>query len=276
MAQHPTIRLATGAEIPCLGLGVFRAGEGGGTRDAVRWALEVGYRHIDTAKVYQNEREVGEAIRASGIARDALFVTTKLWRDEQGYDRARRAFETSLRELDIDYVDLYLMHWPMAEQRLETWRGMESLIAGGRCKAIGVSNFTVADLESLLEASDVVPAVNQIELHPFLQQSQTVEFCRSRSIAVQGWAPLTRGRRFDDPTIVAIAGELERTPAQVLIRWSLQKGFITIPKSSNRLRIAENADVFDFELDPSQLRRLDALDEGYRISPGWDPSSRGS
>lgn len=266
-----TISLNTGNDIPRLGLGVFRAGES--TRGAVEAALACGYRHVDTAAAYRNEEGVGEAIRASGIARDQLYVTTKLWRDSAGYDEARAALDASLRRLGLDYVDLYLMHWPMQERRDESWRAMESMVEDGRARAIGVSNFEPKHIDRLLEKAKIVPAVNQIELHPFWQRRALVEYCRDKGIALEAWGPLTKGQRLDDPTVAEIAGACGKTPAQVLIRWSLQHDFIVIPKSANPSRIAENADVFDFALDATQMARLDDLEEGYRTAPGWDPTT---
>lgn len=267
-----TVTLNNGVEIPQLGLGVFRSGAGEGTRNAVRWALEAGYRHIDTAAAYGNEGDVGDVVRESGIARDELFITTKLWRDDFGYDGALSAFDGSLRRLGLEYVDLYLLHWPEAGKRLQAWRALETIAASGRCRAIGVSNFTERHLVELLDACDVVPAVNQIELHPFWQRDDTVPFCREHGIAVEAWGPLVKGQRLDDPAITALAERLGVTAAQLLIRWSLQKGYICIPKSVNRERIAQNADVFGFELDADAMARLEALDDGYRTAPGWDPT----
>jgi methylglyoxal/glyoxal reductase len=265
--------LNSGTRIPQLGLGVFRAGGGGATRQAVSWALECGYRHIDTAQVYGNEAEVGEALRASGLARDEVFVTTKLWRDDFARPAARRAFADSLARLGLEYVDLYLLHWPEPDTRLEAWQFLESLYEEQRCRAIGVSNFTGSHLEQLLAKAEVVPAVNQIELHPFWQQRETVEFCQRHDIVVEAWGPLVKGHRFDDPVLKQIAGSLGVSVAQVLIRWSLQKGFVCIPKSSQRQRIASNADVFGFALSTDQMRQVDDLEQGYRTAPGWDPTT---
>ena len=267
------IRHAGGGAIPRLGLGVFRAGAGAGTRDAVRWALDAGYRHIDTAAVYRNEREVGAAIRQSGVPRAEVFVTTKLWREDYGRASTPRALEESLGQLGLDYVDLYLMHWPSPETRVETWAALVELRERGLCRAIGVSNFTAAHLDALIDATAVTPAVNQIELHPFLQQRALVQRCADRGVLVEAWAPLTKAQRLADPTLLAVADEVARTTAQVLIRWSLQKGYIVIPKSSSPTRIVENAGVFDFNLSAQQMARIDALDEGYRTAPGWDPST---
>jgi len=265
-----TSTLNNGSAIPLLGLGVFRSGKGKGTQDAVRWALEAGYRHIDTAHIYGNEADVGKALRASGVPRDQVFVTTKLWNDDHGYDETLRAFDVSLEALGTGYVDLYLMHWPVPERRLDSWRAMEQLAAQGRCRAIGVSNFLERHLKELARVARVVPAVNQIELHPFLQQRETVEWCRANGIAVEAYSPLTKGRQLDHPALETIARAVGRTPAQVLIRWSLQHGFVVLPKSVNRTRVVENATVFDFELDRSHMAELDALEEDLHTA--WDPS----
>ncbi|MGH7804247.1 MAG: aldo/keto reductase, partial [Candidatus Binatia bacterium] len=221
--------------------------------------------------IYRNEAEVGEAVRASGIPRAEIFVTTKLWNDGHGYDATLRAFEASLAALGLDVVDLYLVHWPVAGRRAETWRAMEAILEGGRCRAIGVSNFTVRHLEELLQAARVVPAVNQVELHPFLQQRELVDRCRREGIAVEAYSPLTKGQRLEHPKLVDVARRLGRSPAQVLIRWSLEKDFIVIPKSAQPERIRENAAALDFELDGAALRALDALDENLRTA--WDPSA---
>jgi methylglyoxal/glyoxal reductase len=233
-------------------------------------ALEVGYRHVDTAAVYRNETDVGAAIRASGLERASVWVTTKLANADQGAT-ARRAFEASLERLGLDAVDLYLLHWPH-ERRLESWRVLEQLHAEGLARSIGVSNFLLFHLHELLAHASVPPAVNQIELSPFLYRSRedTLHRCADEGIVVEAYSPLTKGRRLDDATVAAVAAEVGRTTAQVLIRWSLQKGFVPLPRSSNRERIVENAAVFDFSLDDAQIATLDALDEG--LTTGWDPA----
>jgi methylglyoxal/glyoxal reductase len=272
LSLNSTKRLNNGRCIPRLGLGVFRAGQGDETVRAVGWALEAGYRHIDTARVYGNESDVGKALKASGLPRDDVYLTTKLWRQDFGYDAALRACDASLADLGVEAVDLYLLHWPSAATMGDTWKALERLLADGRCRSIGVSNFTNHHLDRLLSTAQVVPAVNQLEVHPFLQPRATLDACLAHDIAVEAWAPLTKGRRLNHPTIISIAEALNRTPAQVLIRWSLEHDFIVIPKSVNEVRIRENADVFSFELTPEQRRQLDGLHEDYRTSPGWDPS----
>lgn len=270
MSRQPTLALRDGRAIPQLGLGVYQVPPGEGTRTAVASALDVGYRHVDTAAVYRNEADVGTAIRASGLEPGSVWVTTKLANGDQGAATARRAFETSLQRLGLDGVDLYLLHWPH-ERRLESWSVLERLHAEGLARSIGVSNFLVRHLDELLAHASVAPAVNQIELSPFLYRSRedTLRRCAEEGIVVEAYSPLTKGRRLGDPTVASVAAEVGRTPAQVLIRWSLQKGFVVLPRSSNASRIAENAAVFDFSLDDAQMDALDALDEG--LTTGWDP-----
>jgi diketogulonate reductase-like aldo/keto reductase len=271
MPQQPTITLRDGRPIPQLGFGVFQIPPGEPTRAAVAAALASGYRHVDTAAVYRNEADVGAAIRESGLRPGSVWVTTKLANADQGASIARRAFAASLERLGMDAVDLYLLHWPH-ERRLESWRALEQLHAEGLARSIGVSNFLAAHLDELLAQASVPPAVNQIELSPFLYRTRgdTLRRCAEEGIAVEAYSPLTKGRRLDDSTVRAIAAELGRTPAHVLIRWSLQKGFVVLPRSSNPGRIAENAAVFDFALDDAQMATLDALNEG--LTTGWDPA----
>ena len=266
-----TITLANGVEIPRLGLGVFQAAAGEETRRAVERALEVGYRHIDTAKIYRNEADVGEAIRRSGIAREDVFITTKLWNSDHGYDAAQRACDASLKALGVAYLDLYLIHWPVQGLRGESWRALTKLYEDKKCRAIGVSNYTVRHLKELLASSPVVPAVNQVEMSPFLYQKELIDFCREKGIQIETYSPLTKGQRLGHPAITRAASKYGRTPAQILIRWALQHDFIVIPKSSKRERIQENAQVFDFEIDAADMKSLDALDESLRTS--WDPTN---
>ncbi|HET9933541.1 MAG TPA: aldo/keto reductase [Polyangiaceae bacterium] len=266
-----TVRLGSGHVIPQVGLGVWQMG-GAETRAAVRAALELGYRHIDTARIYGNEADVGRGIRDAGLAREQVFVTTKLWNAEQGYDRALKAFDASLERLGFDYVDLYLLHWPVAGLRLESWRALERLHREGRARSIGVSNFLVGHLEELVGAAELTPHVNQLELTPFLQRADTVAFCRKHGIVLEAYSPLTRGERLNDPVVNGIARELSRSPAQVLLRWGIQQGFVVLPKSKTPERIRENSELFDFELDRAQLAKLDALEEG--LTTGWDPAEQ--
>jgi diketogulonate reductase-like aldo/keto reductase len=267
-----TLLLNSGARIPQVGLGVWQVPAGGTAREAVQSALACGYRHVDTARIYGNEADVGEAVRRAGIARTELFVTTKLWNQDQGFDSALRAFDASSKRLGLDYVDLYLIHWPVAGKRLDSWRALERLFAEKRARAIGVSNFLVPHLRELLEASSVVPAVNQIELTPFLQRRETRALCAEHGIVVEAYSPLTRGARLTHPVVRAIAGEVARSPAQVLLRWGVQHGHVVLPKSTHPARIAENAKIFDFELDSAAMNRLDALEEN--LATGWDPAEQ--
>jgi methylglyoxal/glyoxal reductase len=275
MTHADSIALNNGVSIPRLGLGVYQSGRGRATENAVSWALEAGYRHIDTAAMYGNETEVGAALKraiaAGAVRRDEVFVTTKLWNSDHGYDAALRAFDASQRRLGLDQVDLFLLHWPVPQRRLQSWRALERILGEGRCRAIGVSNFMVDHLEELLGHAKVPPAVNQIELHPWCQQSDVVAFCNAHKIAVVAYSPLTKGMRLGDPGLATSARELRRTPAQILLRWSLQKGFVTIPKSAKKERIIENAAIFDFSLDAEQMARLDRLNQEQHVT--WDPRS---
>jgi len=258
-------------KIPWLGLGVYQASAGQGTQNAVKAAFDCGYRLIDTARIYGNEQDVGIAVRQSGLPRDEIFVTTKLWNSDHGYDSTLRAFQESLRRLGLTYVDLYLIHWPQPGIRTETWKAMIKLLKEGKVRSIGVSNYTIGHLKELLGESDVTPDVNQVEFHPFLYQKDLLEFCRRNKIQLEAYSPLTRGQRLDDPTIKNIATKHSRTAAQILIRWCLQHNAVAIPKSSMKERILENSKVFDFELKPEEMRQLDSLSEDMRTN--WDPTN---
>ena len=266
------VKLNNGVELPQVGLGVWQAERGRETQDAIRWALAHGYRHIDTARVYRNEQDVGEAVRNAELPRDQIFITTKLWNDDQGFDSTLRAFEQSLKRLGLDYIDLYLIHWPVAGKRLESWEALERLYEEKRVRAIGVSNFLVPHLRELLDRAEVVPQVNQIELSPFLQRRDTLAFCKEHQIAVEAYSPLTRGQRLSHKVVLEVARRVQRTPAQVLLRWGLQKDTIVLPKSTHEARIAENAALFDFALDAPAMQQLDALEEN--LTTGWDPASQ--
>jgi len=266
-----TVEIAPGVAMPRLGLGTFRSGAGAEVEHEVAWALELGYRGIDTASMYGNEEGVGRAIAASGVPRDELFVATKLWNDEQGYDDALAACERSLSRLGLDYVDLYLIHWPLPDTTRDTWRALQQLRENGRVRAIGVCNFLVSHLEGLLAFADVPPAVDQVEHHPRLQQPELRTFLQDHGITMQAWAPIMRGAVAKIPEIVAISQSHGKTPAQVTLRWILQHGVTTIPKSVHRERIAENADVYDFVLSAEEMGTIDALDRGDRL--GRDPDS---
>jgi diketogulonate reductase-like aldo/keto reductase len=258
-----------GGSIPQLGLGVWQMPRGKATSHAVAAALAAGYRHVDTARIYGNEADVGKALRASGVPRGELFVTTKLWNDDHGYDSALRAFDASLERLGLDDVDLYLVHWPVAGKRRDSWRALERLHREGRARAIGVSNFMPHHLEELLGGAEIVPAVDQIEVSPFHQQRETRAFCGRQGIVVEAYSPLTRGQRLGDATVAAVAARVGRTPAQVMLRWGIQQGLVVLPKSAHEARIRDNAAIFDFTLDVEAMAALDALDE--ELVTGWDP-----
>ncbi len=274
MSKIPTITLNNGISMPQLGLGVWQA-HGQQTIDAVTAALDNGYRLIDTAAVYGNEDAVGKAIKASKVPRDELFVTTKLWNSDQGHDNALRAFDKSLERLGLDYVDLYLIHWPTPKQDkyVETWKALEEIYESGRAKAIGVCNFHIDHLEKLLANAKVVPAINQIELHPRLAQNEIREFCTQKGIQVESWSPIggSGGDLLTDTTILTIADKHNLSSAQVVIRWHIQSGLVVIPKSVHADRIKQNADVFDFELDNDDMAKISALNTGQRRGP--DPAT---
>lgn len=272
MSLADTWQLNNGVDIPKIGLGVFRSPAGQMTENAVRYALDAGYRHIDTAKVYGNERSVGEAVRASGIPRSQIFVTTKLWNNDHGYDAALAACQNSLDQLGFDYIDLYLIHWPVVDLRLDTWRAMETLLLQGKCRAIGISNYMVRHLQELLEHARVLPAVNQIELSPYnyLYRKELVDLCRANGIHLAAYSPLTKAQKLQDPKLLRLAEKYGKTPAQVLIRWVLQQGIVALPKSTNQARIRQNGDVFDFVITDEDMAYLEGFNED--LVTGWDPT----
>jgi 2,5-diketo-D-gluconate reductase A len=261
----PTLRLADGREIPQFGLGVYKV-EDALAAELVEGAIDAGYRHVDTAKLYFNEKGVGAGVRASGIPRDEIFVTTKVWNDDQGYDETLRAFDASLDLLGMDYVDLYLIHWPAAARGtyVDTWRALESLKADGRARSIGVSNFTEAHLEHLLESATEKPVINQVELHPFLQQNPLRAFDASHGILTEAWSPLARGLAVANPVLASIGEKYGKSAAQVALRWHIEQGLVVIPKSNSVARIRENSLVFDFVLDADDLAAIAALETGER------------
>jgi len=271
MTSVPHVTLHNGVEIPQLGFGVFQVDDEQ-TTGAVLSALEAGYRSIDTAAIYGNEAGVGRALATSGVPREELFLTTKLWNADQGYDSTLAAFDTSLAKLGTDYADLYLIHWPTParDRYLETWRALEKLLADGRTRAIGVSNFQPDHLRRLLDHSGVVPVVNQVELHPYLQQGRLRAFHSDHRIATEAWSPLAQGALLQDPALTALAQRHGKTPAQVVLRWHLQLGNIVIPKSVTPARIRENIDVFDFTLTGEDIETITALDRGGRTGPDPD------
>ena len=271
LSSAATVKLNNGVDIPLLGLGVYQSPPGKTTQDAVRHALKCGYRLVDTARVYGNEQDVGLAMRESELPREEVFVTTKLWNSDHGYDSTIRACEESLRRLGLKYLDLYLVHWPVSGVRNESWRAMEKMLRDGKCRAIGVSNYTINHLNDLLVSSNTIPAVNQVEFHPFLYQQKLLEYCQGHGIQLEAYSPLTRGERLNHPKVVEIAERYLRTPAQILIRWAVQHSVVAIPKSVRNERILENSRVFDFTLSTNEMNALDSLNEDFRTC--WDPSN---
>jgi diketogulonate reductase-like aldo/keto reductase len=263
-------QLNHGGKIPFLGLGVWQAAAGKETLGAVREALSCGYRLIDTASIYGNEKQVGEAVLASSLPPEEVFVTTKLWNSDHGYDATIRACRASLSTLGLPSIDLYLVHWPVEGKRIDTWKAMVALREEGLCRAVGVSNYTIAHLTELLDASPVVPAVNQVEFHPFLYQKELLSFCRKHGIVLEAYSPLTRGERLSDRDLVSIARKYGKSAAQILLRWALQHDVVVIPKSVNPGHIRENAQIFDFAISDDDMKALDNLDENRRYC--WDPT----
>ncbi len=263
------VKLNNGVEMPIFGLGTYQA-RAGEAREAVLQALKLGYRLIDTASMYGNEEDIGEALKQSRLPREEVFITTKLWNSDHGYEKTLAAFEDSRKKLSLDYVDLYLIHWPAEGLRGETWKAMEKLLEEGKCRAVGVSNYMTWHLEELLRHSSTIPAVNQVEFHPYLYLKDLLDFCQSHDIQLESYSPLTKGVKLDDPKLADLASKYSKTPAQILIRWVLQHGVIVIPKSSHKERIEENAHVFDFSISPEDMNALDSFHQNFRSS--WDPS----
>ncbi|AMQ19683.1 aldo/keto reductase [Geobacillus sp. JS12] len=262
--------LHNGVKMPWVGLGVYKVKEGDEVKSAVRTALEVGYRHVDTAAFYENEEGVGQAIRESGIPREQVFVTTKVWNTDQGYETTLKAFDKSLKKLGFDYVDLYLVHWPVKGKYKETYKALEKLYKDGYVRAIGVSNFQIHHLQDVMADCEIKPMVNQVEYHPRLTQKELLTFCRENGIQLEAWSPLMRGEILSEPTIVDIGRKYGKTPAQVVLRWDLQHGVVTIPKSVTPARIKENADIFDFSLTDEEMKQIDALNLNKRVGPDPD------
>ncbi|MFC4386378.1 aldo/keto reductase [Gracilibacillus marinus] len=271
-----TTTLHNGVKMPWFGLGVFQVEDGDEVINSVKWAIEHGYRSIDTAAVYKNEEGVGQAIKESGIPREELFITSKLWNSNQGYEETLQAFETTLSKLDLDYLDLYLIHWPVPKlnKYKETWKALEKLYKDGKIRAIGVSNFKEHHLEDLMTEAEIVPMVNQVEFHPHLQQESLHEFCKKHQIQLEAWSPLKQGKILADPTLTKIAEKHGKSTAQVILRWDLQKEVVTIPKSVKQHRILDNSNIFDFELSEEDMQLIKEMNREERVGPDPDEFDR--
>lgn len=269
-----TTVLSNGIKMPWFGIGVFKVEEGPELVNAVKFAIKNGYRSIDTAAIYENEEGVGQAIREgikeAGIPREDLFVTSKAWNADLGYESTLAAYETSLTKLGLDYLDLYLIHWPVAGKYKEAWRALETLYKEGKVKAIGVSNFQIHHLEDVMKDAEIKPMVNQVEYHPRLTQKELQAFCQQHGIQLEAWSPLMQGQLLDNPVLQEIANKYNKSIAQVILRWDLQKGVVTIPKSTKEHRIIENSTVFDFELTKEEMVQIDGLNENHRVGPNPD------
>lgn len=265
------VTLNNGVTIPSLGLGVYKVEEGKEIEETVSYALNLGYRLIDTAAFYDNEEGVGRAIRNSTIPREEIFVTTKIWNSDQGYEETLQAFEKSFQKLNIDYIDLLLVHWPVKGKYLNTYRALEELYKQKKVRAIGVSNFTIEYLQDLLAHSTIKPVLNQVELHPKLSQKELIAFCKEHDIQVQAWSPIARGAVLNEPLIVELAKKYKKSTAQIILRWHLQNDVLIIPKSTNKERLKSNASIFDFELLKEDMQKIDALNENKRF--GADPTN---
>jgi len=265
------LQLNNSVNIPIFGLGTYLNDKKKHAVDTMLYALEIGYRHIDTAAMYNNEQEVGKAVRESGIKREELFVTTKLWNSDHGYQNTLDAFHRSLNKLKLDFVDLYLIHWPVENLRMDSWRAIEKLYSDGLCKSIGVSNYMERHIDEVIDNSSIIPAVNQMEFSPFLYLVDLKQQCESMGIALESYSPLTKGYKLEEPRLILIAEKYGKSTSQILIRWCLQKSVICIPKSSSKEHIKENADVFDFIISESDMIDLDNLNEDYHST--WDPTN---
>jgi diketogulonate reductase-like aldo/keto reductase len=261
--------LANKVKIPWLGYGTYKA-HGDELIEGVKYALSIGYRLIDTAEMYENEEEIGKAIRQSKIPRDEIFITSKVWNTNQGFESTLKSFENSLKRLGIDYLDLYLIHWPVSGKYVESWKAFEKLYKEGRVRAIGVSNFLIHHLQDIINNCEITPMVNQVEFHPYLLQRDLLDFCQRNKIQLEAWSPLMRGRVLNIPQIVDIANKYKKTPAQIVLRWDLQHGVVTIPKSVHKERIKENAEIFDFELTEEEMKIIDNLDQNKRFGANPD------
>lgn len=265
-----TTTLHNGVNMQWLGLGVYKIKEGNEVIESVKTALNNGYRSFDTAAIYRNEEGVGQAIKESTVPRKDLFITTKVWNSDQGYESTLQAFDASIEKLGLDYVDLYLIHWPVKGKYTETWKALEKLYKDGRVRAIGVSNFNIHHLEDIMEIAEIIPMVNQVEYHPHLTQKELHNFCKKHGIQLEAWSPLKQGELLSEPTINKIARKYQKSPAQIILRWDIQNQVVTIPKSIKESRIIENANIFDFELTPVEMSEIDALNKDHRIGPDPD------
>lgn len=276
MIQHvqDTVTLNNGVQMPGFGLGVFKVEEGAQLVQAVQLAVKHGYRSIDTAAIYENERSVGQGIREAiaqhNISREDLFITSKVWNADLGYESTIAAYETSLKKLGLDYLDLYLIHWPVKGKYEEAWRALETLYREGRVRAIGVSNFQIHHLQDIMRSGSIKPMVNQVEFHPRLTQQELRQFCKEQGIQLEAWSPLMQGQLLDHPVLTEIAAKYGKSVAQIILRWDLQHGVVTIPKSVHEHRIVENASIFDFALTPEDVARIDSLNENLRVGPDPD------
>jgi len=270
-----TTTLHNGVKMPWMGLGVFKVTEGEEVIQSVKAAIKNGYISIDTAAIYGNEEGVGQAINESGVAREELFITSKVWNADQGYESTLKAFETSLNKLGLDYLDLYLIHWPGKDKYKDTWKALEKLYKDGRVRAIGVSNFQIHHLEDLIGSAEIKPMVNQVEYHPHLTQKELQAFCKNEGIQLEAWSPLKQGQLLEEPVLVDIAHKYNKSVAQVILRWDLQHGVVTIPKSIKEHRIIENADVFDFELSAEEMDKIDGLNQDSRAGSHPDTMTAG-
>jgi len=270
ISLESTVPLHGSIDIPLLGFGVYKVKDGDAVEDAITVALSFGYRHLDTAALYRNERGVGRAIAASGINRSDLFITTKLWNSDQGYESTLAAIDRSLGKLGLDYVDLYLVHWPKPEHTEGTWRAMEEIQRSGKARAIGVSNFLTNHLDQLAETATVMPSINQVEFHPHLQSPELITYCDDHNIVLEAWSPLKHGEIIGDPSLQAIADAHGVTIPQVVLRWMLQRGIVAIPKSVTPSRIAENAALYGFELSPKEIASINTMDRDDRVGPDPD------
>ncbi|PFS63764.1 aldo/keto reductase [Bacillus cereus] len=269
-----TTTLHNGVEMPWFGLGVFKVEDGPELVEAVKSAIKAGYRSIDTAAIYGNEKAVGEGIRAgikeAGISREDLFITSKVWNSDQGYETTLAAYEESLKKLELDYLDLYLVHWPVEGKYKESWRALETLYKEERVRAIGVSNFQIHHLQDVLASAEMKPMINQVEYHPRLTQKELQAFCKEQGIQMEAWSPLMQGQLLDNETLQEIAHKYGKTTAQIILRWDIQNEVVTIPKSTKEHRIVANADIFNFELTKEDMEKIDALNENHRVGPDPD------